>query len=202
MQHDSHGFFWPSYVDLLTGLFVTGLVLFVLTYKTLSVEKEAFRINAEKYARLQEIERSVAALQDTDYFTYQPKYKRHVLRKQVQFAAMDATIAPQYHDFLRKAGYKLQGLITSLRKSQTDNTRYMIVIEGMASRDRYGLNYELSYSRALSLFRFWQNSGITFDNEVCEVIISGSGTGGVGRDSAREVLNQRFLIQIIPKVGQ
>ena len=68
------------------------------------------------------------------------------------------------------------------------------------AKDNYTQNYELSYERALALSRFWQNSGIDFGKN-CEVLISGSGTGGSMRDSY-EKNNQRLLIHIIPKTGE
>jgi hypothetical protein len=71
-------------------------------------------------------------------------------------------------------------------------------VEGQASKDSYTQNYELSYERALALSRFWNNSGIDFGKN-CEVLISGSGTGGSMRDSIVESNNQRFLIHIILK---
>jgi hypothetical protein len=77
------------------------------------------------------------------------------------------------------------------------------VIEGMASLDNYPLNYELSYKRALSLFRLWKSNGISFDPEVCEIQISGSGTAGIREFFGKEEFkNQRFLIHIIPKMGK
>lgn len=81
--------------------------------------------------------------------------------------------------------------------------KYLIIIEGMASKDNYSLNYQLSYERALSLFRFWENQGIIFDPKICEIQIAGSGIGGI-RDyyNDEEYKNQRFLIQIVPKIGE
>lgn len=35
----------------------------------------------------------------------------------------------------------------------------------------------------------------------CELVISGSGEGGVPRDTTREDFNQRFLIHIVPVIG-
>jgi hypothetical protein len=71
----------------------------------------------------------------------------------------------------------------------------------MASKDNYGMNYELSYKRSKALFDFWKKNQINFDPNICEIIIAGSGTGGAGRDSI-EYKNQRFLIQIIPKISK
>ena len=80
--------------------------------------------------------------------------------------------------------------------------RYLIIVEGMASRDAYADNFQLSYRRALALNRFWIAHHIHFDPEICEVLIAGSGTEGVGRYGGNEEhRNQRFLIQIVPKVS-
>lgn len=78
----------------------------------------------------------------------------------------------------------------------------VVILEGMASNDTYSLNYELSYARALALYRLWNAAGIKLDNEASELIIAGSGTGGKGRyPPTQEERNQRFVIQILPKVG-
>ena len=77
--------------------------------------------------------------------------------------------------------------------------QYLLIIEGQASKDNYYRNNELSYERALSLKDFWDRNGVYFGDN-CEVIISGSGTGGSLRDSI-EKNNQRFLIHIIAKPG-
>ncbi|QKG53887.1 hypothetical protein [Hymenobacter sp. BRD67] len=75
-------------------------------------------------------------------------------------------------------------------------------------------NYILSYQRAKSLYDFWKNNNIVdFDSkkyhDVVELILAGNGFGGVGRYNengaeynTEEWKNQRFLIQIIPKVGR
>ena len=84
-----------------------------------------------------------------------------------------------------------------------------------------------SYQRALALHRFWKDeAGIDFSNmPKCELVISGSGEGGVPRfgeedymnihaqevsvpsaghdtyQNAWEKYNQRFLIHIVPVIG-
>ena len=83
---------------------------------------------------------------------------------------------------------------------------YKRQIEGQASKDGYAYNYELSYQRALSLKKFWEDNGLNFNDKNCEVLICGSGDGrlsgtGLMRES-KEVLNQRFLIHILPKPGK
>ena len=62
---------------------------------------------------------------------------------------------------------------------------------------------ELSYLRALSLLKLWDNNKIHFDPNFCELQVAGSGTKGVGRYKGKEeTKNQQFLIQIIPKIGK
>lgn len=79
--------------------------------------------------------------------------------------------------------------------------------------DNWG--YILSYQRAKSLYDFWKSEDQDFDSEkyhnIIELVISGNGYGGVGRYNAskedlnslnmEERKNQRFLIQIVPKIG-
>ena len=64
----------------------------------------------------------------------------------------------------------------------------------------------MSYQRALSLKKFWEDNGVSFNDKNCEVLICGSGDGrlsgtGLMREKI-EVLNQRFLIHILPKPGK
>jgi flagellar motor protein MotB len=158
----------------------------------------------EQLNKIKEIQNAVKEL-PTDYFKYDEKNKRFELRRQISFATGEATIDSQYGDYLFKVGISIERLIKNLKsKKQSQNLsniKYLVVIEGMSSNDQYQRNYELSYKRALALFTFWKNKAINFDPDICEVQIGGSGTGGVGRDPV-DVKNQRFLIQIIPKIGE
>ena len=51
---------------------------------------------------------------------------------------------------------------------------------------------------------FWKNNGIDFEDskysELVDLQIAGNGWGGIGRTIV-EADNQRFLIQIFPKIG-
>ena len=82
---------------------------------------------------------------------------------------------------------------------------YLLIIEGQASRDSYPLNNQLSYERALSLFKFWfpnqRETTLQFYNLPCEVVIAGAGYMEGKPRAVRNADNQRFLIQIIPKPG-
>jgi len=73
-------------------------------------------------------------------------------------------------------------------------------------------DYELSYKRAYNLWEYWKNIGIDFEADkykgLIDLQISGNGWGGVGRYERdpekfmkNESKNQRFIIQIIPKIG-
>ena len=115
-----------------------------------------------------------------------------------------ANISSSAKQDLIKIGNILQNFISKTTKSNPQ-IQYLLIIEGQASRDTYDYNYELSYQRALSLKRFWEEHGINFVDKNCEVLICGSGDGklsgtGLMREK-EEVLNQRFLIHILPKPG-
>jgi hypothetical protein len=101
---------------------------------------------------------------------------------------------------LAAAGKSIQESITEISK-QYPAIQYLLIIEGQASKDNYPRNYELSYERALALYRFWSISNEIDFGKNCEVLISGSGTGGSMRDMQVESNNQRFLIHIVPKPG-
>ena len=85
------------------------------------------------------------------------------------------------------------------------NASYLLIIEGQASKDNYSLNNQLSYDRALSLFKFWfpnqKETTLQFYNLPCEVVIAGAGYMEGKPRAERNADNQRFLIQIIPKPG-
>lgn len=165
----------------------------------LNQERARLIVMEEEYKKLQEIQKAIESL-DPRYFVYQPAYKRHVLRTQVQFPKGQSNIPNTYETTLIEAGRALENLVQKLEPN--DNVKYLLVIEGMASSDNYSRNYELSYERALSLYRLWEERGLEFDQSRVEVMISGSGEGGVGRNPLDESKNQRFLIQIIPKIGE
>ncbi len=165
----------------------------------LNEEKSRLLVMEEEYKKLQEIMRAIENL-DKRYFVYQPEFKRHVLRTQVTFPKGQSSIADRFQPMLEEAGRALKALVDRLNPD--DNIKYMLIIEGMASEDDYARNYELSYERALSLVRLWEKEGIGFDQNRVEIMISGSGEDGVGRDAVNEQNNQRFLIQIIPKIGE
>ncbi len=195
-------FFWISYSDLMTSLFFIMMVLFVVTIGYLQHQKNATEKQLEKIRELQAAVQQLPA----GYFEYQPLYKRFRLKEQIQFPRGESSIPPRYHPYLVNVGMSVFRLVYTMRNNpefRNLDIKYLIVIEGMASRDNYPLNFELSYKRALSLYNLWRMEGIVFDPEYCEVQISGSGTRGIREYSGdEEYKNQQFLIHIIPKMGQ
>jgi outer membrane protein OmpA-like peptidoglycan-associated protein len=192
-------FFWASYADLMTSLFFIMLVLFVLVIAMMKKQQKA---TEEQLSLIKNVQSAVKALPD-EFFTYQNEYKRFSLNRQIQFLSGKSEIASEDKNYLTDVGRSVENLIINLKTQyQNQDIRYIIIIEGMASNDNYIYNHELSYQRALALLRLWEKSGISFDNQLCELQIAGSGTSGIGRYSGKEEFkNQRFLIQIIPKIG-
>lgn len=207
--------FWTSYTDLMTSLFFIMLVLYVLTYVRLNT---TIKLQKEKLAIIETVEENLKPLKsDQALFTYEEQYKRFKLSFDVKFFTnqweLKYNTLEQYATTINKidlAGKKLKSIIDNLkltkeRDPKLKNVSYILVIAGYASRtgDAY-YNYELSYKRALSLRNYWRSKGIDFEgpeyNALIDLQISGNGWGGVGR-LQNEADNQRFLIQIFPKIG-
>ena len=200
MQRPS--FFWASYADLMTALFFVMLVLYVLTFKVLKQREEEYKVKAQQFEQMQRITESLKQLDDKENFGYDPQFNRFMLKKRVNFATLASDIPAADKPALLRAGRKLVSVINEAKKNKTaKNLKYLIIIEGMASKDNYTLNYELSYARAKSVLLYWRASGVNFDPTICELIIAGSGTSGIGR-SSYEAANQRIIVQIIPKIGR
>lgn len=195
--------FWVGYSDLMTSLFFVMLVLFVVTVGYLKFNLDATREQLEK---IQELQTSVQQLPEK-YFEYQPEYKRFKLNREIQFGTYSSEFdKKEYGKYLIDVGVSITSLISELKdkeKFKKFDIKYLVVIEGMASKDSYDKNFELSYERALSLYKFWKSKGIVFNPKECEVQISGSGTEGIREYSGKfEYKNQQFLIHIIPKMGK
>lgn len=181
------------------------LVLYVLTFAALKIRTNQIEIQLRKWEEIQKIEKSINEIDKTErYFSYSSEYKKHILKINIGFERGSADIddigEAQQADLIG-AGNMIIDLINSF--GQQDNVKYLVIIEGQASKDGWSGNYKLSYERALSLLGFWQKKGIRIDTlDNCEMLIAGSGEGGIPRLEPDEPPNnQRFLIHIIPKVG-
>jgi len=209
--------FWPSYTDLMTSLFFIMLVLYVLTYVRLN---STIKLQKEKLAIIEAVEQNLKPLkEDTVLFKYEKEYKRFVLAFDVKFKSGKFLL--KYDEIetdpiatltnINLAGQKLLQIIDKLNfernkpNSKLSNVSYLVIISGYASKT--GLlfdNYDLSYHRALHLWDYWMYNNINFEDPKYEGLldlqIAGNGLGGTGRDIEDEK-NQRFIIQIVPKIG-
>lgn len=224
MAKQRESFFWVSYSDMMTSLFFIMLLLFVLSTAGMFLQKKA---SEEQIKRLEEVQTTIEQL-DTHYFEEDTINKRWNLRQVFtpKFNVYDDNINGFDSDGkalndtteLIKVGYSLLQVVDNLNelKEQEEyknmNLSFLVVIEGMASKDAYNDNDALSYRRALSLYYLWHRNNISFEASDCEVQVSGSGVRGIGRivppsnvsnDEAKEIekLNQRIVIQIVPKIG-
>lgn len=214
MATKNKSFFWASYADLMTSLFFVMLTLFIVVIVALNnARKDAIEQSEELQKKIDKADELYDATRELDtnhseYFQYYPEYKKHKLGVAVNFpmssASMD-NVPNETKDDLIKTGNILSNFINKAIKSNPQ-IQYLLIIEGQASRDNSIYNYELSYQRALSLKKFWEENGVVFNDKNCEVLICGSGDGrlsgtGLMREKT-EKLNQRFLIHILPKPGK
>jgi hypothetical protein len=224
-------FFWTSYSDLMTSLFFVMLVLFVLVIVLLHNKMKA---TEAQLLKIKEIEKSIENI-DSTYFKYDPTYKRHTLDSiSISFRPGSADtndISIEDRRKLRTVGRSIQRFVKKAENENPD-VKYLLIIEGQSSispfrnEDQECRNNDvLSYRRALSLLTLWENSLVLYpyqdrdqdpDREahkyivnpnICEVIISGSGTRSPFREpeylsgGSVNPANQRFVIHIIPKPG-
>ncbi len=197
-------FFWLSYSDLMTSLFFVMLVLFVLVYSMQSSIIKDLAAAKEELDRIKEIEKAVNNI-DKRYFTYDSLNKKHILNIQFLYptgSSMINQITPNKTPELIEAGKSIKELI--LKFSEAENIKYLVVVEGQASKDNWAGNDNLSYYRAQSLIKLWEDSQIGLEKlKNCELVVAGSGEKGIPRTQPDEPpANQRFLITIIPKIGE
>lgn len=216
-KNKKESFFWTSYSDLMTSLFFIMLVLFVLVVALLHSRLKTTQKELDQIYQLNESVKKI----DPNYFEYDSTYNRHTLKNiQVAFPIKEfrmETIPAQQQQQLLATG---NAILQFLKHAQDSlpKAEYLVIIEGQSSNDtwgtepdgsgnwRKGSEYEnndvLSFQRAFNLVQFWKNSGITFDNLPCEIIISGSGTHSKFREKPdvwNNEKNQRFVIHIIAK---
>ena len=195
-----NNFFWASYADLMTSLFFIMLVLFVLVIAMMKRQQKA---TEQQLRKIIEIQSAVKELPKA-YFAYDGVYKRFSLKQNIEFAInTDALKNKEDEKYLVNVGFSIKKLIDMLKvKYKNQDIKYLVLIEGMSSGDNYKNNYLLSYARAWAVKKLWDTNNIQLDPAICEIQISGSGTGGVGRyPKSNDKKNQRILIQVIPKIG-
>ena len=200
MTQKKESFFWTSYSDLMTSLFFIMLVLFILVIVLLHKRMEATEMQLEEIRKVEESTKDLSK----DFFVYHPEYKKYVLNISVAYpigesdiTKMDVPNKEKCLENLFWAGKEIQTFLENHKEN-----KYILIIEGQASKDSFSQNYELSYKRALGLLRYWMKERKLNFGDNCEIQISGSGDGKLNTHSMREtqeMLNQRFLIHILPK---
>ena len=203
-KESKRDFFWLSYSDLMTSLFFVVLVLFVLVYSMQSSIIKDLVAAKEELERIKEIEKAVNNI-DKQYFTYDSINKKHILNIKFLYPTESSEIGkivPDKRPELIKAGIAIKNLIEKF--PQEENVKYLVVVEGQASKDNWEGNDTLSFYRAKSLITLWEQSQIGLEKlQNCELVIAGSGEKGIPRDQPDiPPANQRFLITIIPKIGE
>lgn len=197
-------FFWLSYSDLMTSLFFVMLVLFVLVYSIQQNIIGELKVYKEEYLRIKEIEKTVSNI-DKKYFYYESSLKKHILDINFLFPTGSSDIhkiRPNKTVELIDAGKAIKSLV--LRFPEKMNIKYLLVVEGQASRDGWSGNDDLSFHRAQALVDLWKTAGIGLEKiKNLEIVIAGSGEKGIPRKLPdNPPANQRFLITIIPKIGE
>lgn len=191
--------------------------------------KELLLIKAEKARIIETVEENLAPLKrDTTLFRYEEKHKRFTLAFDVKFidgkSKINENSFKKYPDEtikkIKNVGFQLKKTLDELASkkisnSKLNNVSYLVIISGYASKllnADEGFDYNLSYDRAYNLWKYWKQNGINFEAKkykgLIDLQISGNGWGGVGRFQRdpkkyfkNETKNQRFIIQIIPKIG-
>ena len=199
------------------------------TNTELAKVKNRLIIKAEKAKILDEVEQNLKPLRDNKaLFRYEKEYKRFTLAFDVKFNIGETEINQSglfnYSNTIEKinnAGVELQKVIDALLQHRKTNEKmknvsYLVIIAGYASQleneDQY-TEYERSYQRAYHLWEHWKLKGVDFEDEkykgLIDLQIAGNGWGGVGRfkrdpenNFRNETGNQRFIIQIVPKIGE
>lgn len=200
MKKGKESFFWTSYSDLMTSLFIIVLVLFVLVIVLLNNRMKATLMELEN---IKKVEASTRDLEG-EYFSYNKEYEKFILNIDCQFPVRKYDINlldKQTRDKLMDAGRQVKNFLENHSENQ-----YLVIVEGQASANSEAwteYNYNLSYQRALSLIKFWATTpDVKFSEKNCELQIAGSGDGRLSAKTMRDpvnVKNQRFLIYIIPK---
>lgn len=222
MDENNNNSFWPSYVDIMTTLFAITLVLFAVSFGRFKVKENQLQGLVDEYENIIAVYSTVSAIDSTKYFGYNEQYLKHLFTVDVEYQQkeyridrlkqdlFDTEAADRKRDSIIKAGELIKNTIAKLEASNSikdNNIKFLIVLEGQASKLRFDIddwqnNYTLSYLRAQFLNEFWKENGINLEDiKRCELIISGSGEGGVPRNLTDDSKNQRFLIHIVPVIG-
>lgn len=242
MDGKNNSSFWPSYVDIMTTLFAITLILFAVSFSRFKIKEKQLQLLVDDYEKIITVYSTVGSIDSTRYFTYNEQYLKHLFTVDVEYQdkeyhidklkldEKDSKKADTKRDSIIAAGNIIKNTILKLENSDStkNNIRFLVVIEGQSSKipfykNDWENNYTLSYLRAQFLIKFWKDHNIDLASiPKCEILISGSGEGGMPRIVPNEEQlrkktqegisynklweneerkNQRFLIHIVPVIG-
>ena len=203
--------FWPSYVDIMTTLFAIMLVLFAVSFARFKSKEHELGSIVKEYKDIIDIYSTVDSIDRSGYYVYDSVYLKHTLTVSVayqekeynilnklQYDLFDKEKADAKRDSIRQAGLLVQETIKRLEQESSKNIKFLVVIEGQSSKipfndNDWQNNETLSYLRARFLKKYWtdpiseggcglfQHTSENDPNSKCEIIVSGSGEGGVPR---------------------
>lgn len=209
-------------------MLVLYVLTYIMLKKNEKRLNEIVEVQKAKLAIIETVEENLKPLkEETSLFRYEPSYKRFTLAFDVNFEVgkyrIEQNALKNYEETASKienVGKQLQKTVDNLAKNKADNpslknVSYLLIISGYASHLLLGSqlsDYNLSYQRAYSLWDYWKSIGIDFEANryegLIDLQIAGNGWGGVGRFKRdpenfmqNETKNQRFIIQIVPKIG-
>ena len=215
-MRESRDFFWPSYVDLMTALFLIMLVLFVLGFKR-SNDKQRdnerliseLKVQVAEKRKLDEIKAALKRL-ESNYFEYNPAYKRYELKFPVTFAPKSDVLPYDAQEPLVKAGRFLP------EPDAVDKKRRQRAVPGGSGgpgRQRPALpRHRPAHldGPAVRQLSYRPGAGRAAPLGAGGPCGSQQPGGGGGRQrlprgrplhGSQEALNKRFIIQIQPKIG-
>ncbi len=171
-----------------------------------------YEVQKEDYERLLNLDKSFKGLSQSSSLQYIESNKSFIAKdfEGIEiFESGKADIKPEYLRTVDKVGKDLQALLKELNKNNPNKISYLLVIEGNTANTydhKFDPNnegaYNLSYQRAMALYKRWLRSGINLRQYNTEIQICGSGMNGINRDKKVEENNKRFVIQIIPKISR
>lgn len=171
-----------------------------------------YKIREDLYKKLWNLDTTFKSLSANSTLQYVEKYKTFIAK---DFAGIEifepgkAIIKSQYISTVDRVGRDLQKLLADLYETNRETVSYMLIIEGNTANtwdhqfdpDNESA-YNLSYQRAMALYKRWHKLGIDLRQYNTEIQICGSGMNGINRDNQNEENNKRFVIQIIPKISR
>lgn len=208
--------FWVGYSDFMTSMFFISLVLFVIFY--INNQKKIKEVNQRKKqveyrdSIMRNIENDMKELESSRELKYNTKYRRFELKRQIKFSYADHRIKNSDDiGYLLSVGKEIFNMIQKLTMKYK-NSQYMLIIEGMASKDGYKLNDQLSYNRALEVYKIWYDNDdlrekIDRHNRelTCKIQIVGSGEDkrGWGRlnSNIRPEDDQKIIVYLTPYIS-